>query len=253
MRRVLLLLAASVVLIGNGWAVWQSAQNRAEPRGGTLTLTERELPLQPMALESSVTLLRLNWRVDKTSGPDANAWHVPPAWLDTNKLVELGFDCRLPVTSPGAGKHYGSMPPRRVFLALEYRAEAPPEQSSKTRVRTGLILVDAGPDADRLRQRYPDREKHVICRGLVRVVLRDQSSLDGSTRDAKYLQGRIQGLTPAEVSVCVPENRLLTPLSRPGFEDENQPSAAPRFVARVRWGRNYEPWVDEVRPLEASP
>jgi hypothetical protein len=250
MRRVLLLVAAAVLLVANGWGIWQATKNRPEPRGGTLDLTERELPLQPMALESSVTVLRLNWSTSGRTDRRGDDRQGPPAWLDTNKLAELGFDCSLPLTDPKAPRHYASTPPRPVFLLLEYRASVSERASEPARAATGLIVVDAALDPDRLRQRYPDPQKHAICRGLVRITLSHHNS-QNSPPEQLYLQGWIQGLSPSEVSVPVPENRLLTRLPRPEFEDVGKPPKPPRFSARVRWGKNYEPWVDEVRPIES--
>jgi hypothetical protein len=203
-----------------------------------------------MALDSSVTILRLNWSTGGSTDRNDNARQASPKWMDANKLAELGFDCSVPLSSPKARKHYSSMPARRAFLALENLAGSSQNEAMQARPTTGLIVADAAWDAARLRQSYSDPGKHLICRGLVRVVLRDRNPQDGSLLQTPYLQGWIQGLSPSEVSVPLPKNRLLTQQPRPAFEDENKPLKLPRFSARVRWGKNHEPWVEEVRPLE---
>ncbi len=232
MRRLLLAAASLVVLVANGWGVWEAARNRTEPRGGRLQLDERDVPLQPIAWESSVTALRLNWRIE---GSVTERRH-PPAWLDTRKIIELGFDCSLLPSSPKARRHYTSMPARRVFLALEHQGD------------TGLMVLDAARDPDQLRARYPDLQKYIICRGFVGLTFRTHDQ-DGAPLSEPQLEAWVHGPSPPEIFVPKPTNRLLRTLHRVGFEEPQRPVAEPRYSARVSWGRNYEPWVDEVRAL----
>jgi hypothetical protein len=243
-RRILVLGAALVVLVANGWGVWQGARNRNDARGGTLRLSERELPLQAVALESSVTVLRLNWRTD---GSDTEP-RRPPAWLDARKLAALGFDCRLPLDSPQAQRHYSATPARPVFLALEFQAGTSEATPVPGRPDTGLVVVDAAADPQELRARHPDPQRHVVCRGLVRMTFRTRSA-DGVRPGTPRLEAWVNDLRPAEISVSKPTNRLLTALRRTVSEEESRPLGEPRFSAQVRWGTHYEPWVDDVRAL----
>lgn len=238
--------AALVVLVANGWGVWQAIQNRAAAEGGTLQLTERELPLQPVFLESSVTLLRLRWTADRSG----NQRFGPVSWLDQAKLSELGFDCTVPLDSPRARRHYSSMAGRRVFLALQYQGERV-WQSASQEPKTGLVVVDADRNPGRLRERYPDRTKYGICRGSVRLALRTHDN-DGALLSPPRLEGRVEDLLPSLVSVPRPENRLLTTFHRTAPEGERARETEPRFSARVHWGKNYDPWIDEVQPLMVS-
>lgn len=248
MRRPCIFGALLVVLVANGWGVWQSVQNRAEQRGGTLQLTERELRLEPVAFESSVTVLRLQWRTDSTR----DRRFGPAAWLDSTKLAGLGFDCTVAVDSPKASRHYASTPPRRVFLALEYQGDSSPGAAAPDRDKTGLVVIDADQNAERLRERYPDPAKHSICRGMVRIALTRRDADDGLLGTPR-LEGWVVGLLPSQVSVPRPTNRLLAGFLRTFEEAEKKSSGEPRFSARIRWGKNYEPWVDDIRPLGRSP
>ena len=105
-----------VVLLTNGWAVWQPTRNRAETFGGKFQLTEHELPLQHVALESSVTVLGLNWKTDRISERFG-----PAAWLNTNKLAALGI----------AAEHSNSFTPAG-RLSPENRKAASSERLSPT-------------------------------------------------------------------------------------------------------------------------
>jgi hypothetical protein len=244
MRRGLLVGAASLVLLANAWCVWQAARNRAEASGGALQLTGREVPPQANAFESSVTVLRLNWRTDESDPNRPRA----PAWLDTNKIAELGFDCSLPLSSPQAQRHYQSAPSRRVFLALEYQVETSAPTEKPGRANTRLVVVDADRDAQRLRERHPDPRRHIVCRGLVGLTLRRHDRA-GAPLSAPRLEARIEGICPSLLSVPKPANRLLLTPRRTGSHGETRPGDEPGFSALVRWGRNFEPWVDEIRPL----
>lgn len=241
MRRLCFSIASAVVVAVTGWSVLQNHQNRNEPTGGKLHLTDRELPLQSVGLESSVTVLRLNWdtrRVnDKRFGP--------AEWLSPEKLKDLGFDCRVPLASPRAKRHYSSMPPRRAYLALQYH-----EAQTAPGGRTGLQVVDAAREPRLLRDRFPDPARTVICRGLVRVGLRTHDQ-DHRPLATPELQGWIDSLVPAQVSVPRPANGLLVRFLRTSDPDGDEPVKQPRFSAVVHWGRNYEPWVEEV--VQVSP
>lgn len=248
MRRPCIFGALLVVLVANGWGVWQAVRNRAEQLGGTLQLTERELRLEPVAFESSVTVLRLQWRTDSTR----DRRFGPAVWLDSAKLAGLGFDCGVAADSPKAARHYASTPPRRVFLALEYQNDTAPGAAAQDKGKTGLMVIDANQNAERLRERYPDPAKHSICRGIVRIALTRRDA-DGVLLGTPRLEGWVVGLLPSQVSVPRPANRLLAGLLRPFEESAKSSAGEPRFSARIRWGKNYEPWVDDIRALGRSP
>jgi hypothetical protein len=247
-RRVLLAGAVGVVLAANVWGMLQAGRNQKAPRGGSLELTERELRLLPMAAESTATMLRLNWNVSGTGEEQ----HRSPDWLDRQRLIELGFDCSVAVTNPSARRHYTSLPSRPVYLAVEYAGEAWRKAGAKAQARSGLFVVDAASDADRLRERYPDVQRHIICRGLVRLSFRERDR-DGTSLSRPRVEGWIEGLRPGEVFVPLPYNRVLGRLSRPDFDTPpGSPLNEPRFAVRVSWGTNYEPWVEAVRLLNAG-
>ncbi len=249
MRKALLAAAAGVVLVANGWGVLQALRNRSEPSGGRLELTERELSLEPVALESTATILRLNWNV-LTSG---NEDYGPVPWLDVAKLTELGFDCRVPVSSPNARSHYTSLPPMPVFLVLEYEGDAWRNAPAKVKTKTRLYVVDAARDPHHLRGRYSDPQRHIICRGLARLHIREREMREGALLSTPRIEGRIQTVYPAQLLVPPPHNKALIPFRRNISDgpDQGLPTE-PRFVARVCWGAHYEPWVEEIRLLDPS-
>ena len=249
MRRVLLVAAAGVVLVANGWGLLQALRNQRSPRGGTLELTERELRLLPMTAESTATVLRLNWNV---SGAGDEEEDSPPGWLDTNRLANLGFDCSVPINSPQARRHYTSMPSRPVYLAVEYEGDAWRNAGAKAQARSHLFVVDTASEAQRLRERYPDPRRHLVCRGLVRLMFRERDR-NGNALSTPRVEGWVEALRPSMVFVPLQHARVLRGLSRPGFDEPAMRSPRePRFAVRVSWGANYEPRVEAVRLLNQT-
>lgn len=238
MRTVCLLGACLVVLLANGWTSWQARHNRQTSTGGQLLLTEREAPLEAVGGESSVTLARLKW----TTARLGDARFGPAAWLDSDKLAELGFDLSEPVESPRARRHYGSLPSRPVFLVLQCDPPAAGDNSAHSQLR----VIDAARDPATLRGRYPDPNRHAIVRGSVRIGLRRQEE-EGRPLPRADLVGWVVGLSPELISVPRPLNQALAPFRASPVEEENPPPSAPRYSVRVHWGHNYEPWVSEVR------
>lgn len=248
MRSALLLATAGIVLAANGWGIRQYLGNRTEPRGGTMELTERELHLEDVALESTVCVLRLKWNVLRTGEREDG----PVVWLNAVKLSELGFNCGLPLASPNARNHYSSMPARPVFLALEYEGEGWRKAGASSKGDSRLWIVDAARDPRQLRARYPGAQRYAIARGLVRLVFRDRENDDRPGLRTPRLEGEIEGVTPGGVFVPLPHSRVLQAFRRTNAGPEASRPSEPRFAVRLCWGANYEPLVEGIRLLPTS-
>ena len=249
MRRGLILTAAAVVLAANLSGVWQASRNRSEPRGGRLELTEEELHFEPAALESTAILLHLQWRVRREEADE----RVAPGWLDTAKLRELGFDCRMAVDSPGARGHYTSTAPRPAYLVLELAADSSTNATVEPKKLKRLEVVDAGPEPTRLRARYPDADRSAIVRGVVGLVYRDRDYRTNEKLPAPRLEGRIHSLSPGEIFVPRPYSQLLSSLRRDEAKAKEAQAKKQRFKATICWGTNYEPWIADLRLLAPAP
>jgi hypothetical protein len=100
------------------------------------------------------------------------------------------------------------------------------------RAGTRLFAVDVGRDPAALRQRYPDRARHVIMRSMVRAV--------DALGAPRVVRGAIVLLLPPQIYVPLPFADTLSGLG-------TKAAAAPRYVVTLRFGRNYEPWVTSIR------
>jgi len=243
MKRGLVLAAAGVVVAANVWALVSAWRNRSDAPGGTIELTERELPLPSLSGESTAIFLELEW--DSLSVTPDQPW--TPRWLDAAKLAELGFDCRLPVTHPEAREHYRSLPPRLVYVALEYAGETWQQAGSERKRKTRLFAVDAGLDPRRLRQQHADAARYVITRASVGVSFRERGNSAGESLAEPRLEGRLDTLVPNQLFVPRPHNRALEGLRRRDAPAHGEAENEPRYTVTVSWGKNYEPWVCSIR------
>ena len=260
MSRPGLLLVAAVVLVANAFVLVRVAQNRSATVQ-EMELTERELSLQFAGPENSGIGLVLNW-IDPTA-----PWYWPwgsgqpttqAGWLNEAKLRELGFDVSTPVNTPEADVKYSHVLPRDAFVVLQYegpeweawikKREQEAEQcpsnlpGSDPRRMSHLIAIDVGRDPTALRHRYPEKQRFLIVRGVVRLfyqkVWHEQQH---RLSDKGFLRGQIE-VTNREIHVPLPHASPLSSLPGNG-------SSAPRYVVTLRYGTRFEPWVAAVRRL----
>lgn len=245
MRILIVGMALLVVVAAHLNGLHQARQNRGEPRGGTLTLTEREVPLVFIPGDSTVTLLDLSWDV-LGSGPSYNR---RPDWLDGGKLAELGFAYSVPLTDPKAEAHYRSLLPREVYLVLEFEGEAWRKAPADRDRTTRLFVVDAGLDPARLRERYPEVSRHAIARGVVRLRYLHPGHREdgGEASEEPRLVGWIQNLVPSQVFVPRPHSDALAQFRKEDRERRRAGAhgreAEPRYSVVLSWGADYTPWV----------
>ncbi|HEY1029192.1 MAG TPA: DUF4824 family protein [Pseudomonas sp.] len=247
-------LGLGVVLLSNVLALGGVWYNRSGEPEARLLLSERELqPVHGGWLrdeDEGVLRLQLSWQ------RPGDGWQLP--WLDEAKLRELGF-------VPDAAD-LGRQPARKVWLVLEldgpvYRRQVEQARQSldaaEVELRAGpdsevlqqarderrlrlsyaqqqasrLMLVDAGVDAQRLRQRWPDRQRQVLLAGRIEP----------------YRHGDEGGYG---ANVRLENDRLSIPyayreLAR-GWAHSYERSAF-RAQVEVAFGRRHEPWVLGIR------
>jgi hypothetical protein len=270
-----LVLTVAVVLVTNVVLLALVARNRAGEPDATIELTERELRLTPGDTDNTGVSLTLSWSSPFDFGvPQATRY----PWFDQPKLESLGYDCRAPLADATTERHYRTQTilSRPAFIVLEYggeawqkmlereiaQAEQRRDASGNQRVetpesikkrtddalarRSRLVAVDAGPSADELRQRYPDRTRYIVTRGLVGLVYVPKSESTGPR-----LAGTVVSIFPD--IVYVPRD-LRTPgdvlSTKP--EQDDWPNTMlkrdPRYRVTLAYGHALEPRVVKVQP-----
>jgi len=236
--------AIAVVLLCNAVVLLEIARDRRDPPHAELWLTERELPILPPEPESSVLLLELRWN---------GGIQALEALFDEPRLRALGFDCSVPADSPEARAHYGRQPARAAWVVLENEGEGwerwrsgPAGGAPEAEHASRLFLVDAGPDPDVLRPRYPDGGRTVILPVHVQPVVRtdDASGTQRLTVLVNWEPAR-DVIVPARLRSAL-EPHLEPPTRVPIERSESE--SAPRYRARVRFGRRDLPRLEVVEP-----
>ena len=262
-RRHALLAGVALILLINAVAlagVWYNRSGEADSR---LALSERELGGMPAYLrrENSGLLLQLQWRMPGHWEEDGSR---SPRWLSEAQTRQLGFlipdaeDCQPRCRRQAArevlvvleldGPAYRDELRRqqeRVELARRALAALPEDKQLQQRLDyqsreldnlkrdTRLYAVDVGLDRDQLRQRYADRSRYAIVRGLVRPSRWGKPA---------QLRGHLSELSITRINVPQHWHRALAGL--PSLP-RNTP-AVPGYRIEVAFGQRLEPWIMAV-------
>jgi hypothetical protein len=261
MRRRLVIAAIVLVLAVNSLVLAGVAWNRAGEPQAELVLTERELA-PPYA----------HWPRKENSGIGLRISRAMQDydWLDRDKLVELGFD---PGSFDQRPRDRWRSVDREVWLVLEYDGAAFEAVLARQRERldrvrvdwasgkrevrevevaqqhlnhlamgsSRLMAIDAGRDRNALHARYPDRQRHAIVRGTVRM-----HAVQGPGDEVPEARARVVRLLPGQVHVPRRfHSELAVALEQPRVRTE----APPRYHATLRYGRRGEPWLTAIEAM----
>ncbi|MDH3286256.1 MAG: DUF4824 family protein [Betaproteobacteria bacterium] len=267
----------TLIALTNAIALGGVAWNRSGEPESRLTMTQRELQ-QPnhyrFDRDDGGMGLRLRWRV-LAADPLAVSYAYDrgaPEWMDTAKLASLGFDVSAPPAARRAGRRYERQLPKDALLVLELdgpafrkaleRARDRAEKEAAKAVQSGktgrgtparraaeflkqeqeknsrLFVVDAGPSAEALRAKYPDRTRYAIVRGKVRAYYNNRGKETG-------WMGYVQvGNTRVNVPLEFQKVIASAPSASPGAGVANREFAIDVLVA---FGKRLEPWIVAAR------
>ena len=236
-----LILASNAIALAGVW------YNRSGEPQAQLQLSEREIQLPYDSWlrgeENSGLRLQLAWR-------EADAtW----SWLDEAKLRELGFAPSdlgrsaerplwlvLELDGPSYRKQVErarvALASAQAAVAVQPKDETLRQQRDQRRLElrheqrqaTRLLLVDAGLDAEALRQAWPDRQRQVILAG----------------RLTPYRYGDMPHYS---ASVALESDRISVPKRyREAFAEwrlHTYDEKRPKVQVEVAFGRRHEPWL----------
>jgi hypothetical protein len=285
-KRRAFLAGALLILLTNAIALGGVTYNRGGQPTSTLVLTEREIGVSYRGRwfdeDNSGIDLALHWRVlpkqDESSSVRYYSWNNELHWLDDEAKRQLGYAAP-ERTAYDQGTRGWDPREREAFVVLEYDGNAhrlaldlarknleheralananPDEKEIQERFRAAqeqmrreesqesrLFVVDVGVDPDELRARYPDRSRYAV------VPARLDAYLSGPPHDRRVVV-RVVELSVETISVPHAFRKAVEPFL-PDVPTYSYPyeRRAPRFAVAVNWGRRFEPWVVEFRPLE---
>jgi hypothetical protein len=253
----------AVVLAGVAW-------NRAGQSESTLRLTERELPLvTPYADEPENTGMALRLKLNDES--------YSPAWLDAEKLRQLGFS--VPDVVVQHDEYTKKSLPRFAWAVLEFdgpawqaflaqeeaqidrsRLEADEgnaltqttqrlqEALARTRENgSRLVAVDVGQDAAALRARYADNTRYLITGAEVGVGVGRAPSPDDDDEAPMRVEGYLRVLID-RLHVQPRHRALMQSIVGDDRAEDRQWGSAwpPRYEVVLTYGRGHEPWVVDI-------
>jgi hypothetical protein len=96
--------------------------------------------------------------------------------------------------------------------------------------------VDAGPDAQALRAKYPDRTRYAIVKGKVRPTYQT-----GRGKEARWT-GYIDGIQNAQVNVPLEIRKAVESAPR-SIPSAGVQGGGPAFEVTVAFGKRFEPWI----------
>jgi hypothetical protein len=219
------------------------AWNRSGEARLVITLSERELPLQwPGTRDGEPQPLRLRVNYQPRFDPlDSRNW------LPESRLQELGFNLNIPSGDPRAVDAYDSVPPRLAWVAFEHdgpawrdierRQELLAAQNGAPRADATprLVPVDAAPDFETLRVRYPSG--HLILRGVIGVVYVPPGS------GGPLVHGTLRRIVPESIAVPADFHDVFGNPADAG-------QVRPRYEVEVAVGRLGLPYIRAARRLQ---
>ena len=255
-KNKLLIMLISFVLLINVWTLTSHVINRQAER--SLVLTQRELPISSGAIsdENSGMSLKLKYSVHKPGTEFVH--HLRPAWLDKNKMSELGFTNE----ELTGNRDFAPRVSKVVFWVLEFDGLAYQNylQDVKTQLRSQMLdggrdvnwlnkklqgihgeqsrlfVVDVGSDLKTLKQKYPKENKYLIVEGLVSTPWYQLNKNDG--------YGVLDGLLVSKIHLPLHLNRpLLTHL------DKSKSELKLQYDVRLNYGKLGWPWLSDLEIL----
>lgn len=277
-RKKLFLLALVLLLVVNAFVLNHVYRNRSGVPDAQVVLTEREVHLSSRNNhEDNGMSLNLVWRV--FSPPhDADYlsyWHCP-VWLNAQKLRELGFS----LSEKPSTMSYWNNVKKEVFIVLEINSplfqqelavkqndldkqqqqlqEDPENQKVRDQVQrlisdikhekaagSRLYAVDAGLDGEILRQRYSDRSKYLLFKGIISYYRVEH---DGAGEKKAVYRGYISSLNNNQIYVPRNQRIILEKFTRKPKNSQG----FPRYKIHLACGRLYEPWLVDVEPIKSD-
>ncbi|MFT7823311.1 MAG: DUF4824 family protein [Sulfurimonas sp.] len=204
-----------------------------------------------------------------------------PEWLTAEKLETLGYP--IDKIKREENRSYGYHTTKECFIVLEYDGDAyqealkraevhleekkqaledTPENAllkrdytmaqnrlkNKKKFEPRLYAIDAGNDAVILRERYPDRSKYIIAKGIIDAFYNVKQ---------KKIYGNFFSMSISNIHVPLEFRKILEPIMERKQsnmkKDRTYPMImqhAPRFKATIAYGKRFEPWIVSIEPIE---
>ena len=221
-----------LVVVVNLLILYRVYDNRTSTPDSVVTLTQRELSLPYSKFyedggyeHNKIRFFHINWRIYSTNGYYFNS----PTCLDSDKLKELGFDIDRYM------KNDQISIPRDAYVVLEVNSSLYKKeigiignhyQSSR------LYVIDAGIDRYELRDKFPQRDKYIILKGVINT----QYTYTEKKKDG--IKGYIESLSVTNIHIEQKYHKILLDL----FENKKSEQIV-EYKVKVAFGSRLEPYI----------
>lgn len=264
---VCLLVVVSIVVLAG------VAYNRSGEPDQTITITERELPLNSYSFyadrENTGLSVRLHWSTGDTY-PSLLYSYEPrenekTAWFNKAKLEAVGFECKLPLDDPRAELQYQKMLPRRTYAVLEYEGAAweswladsrtylaerekqiqmdPNSEEQLKQVRedfdrevrthTGLFVIDVANDPAALRMKYGKKNRCLILPATVRLRYFSSYVRADKKKEPPLIVGEVADILTDTIYVPKEHRAILEKLLRERLRKQKMSGVGSGYRERV--------------------
>lgn len=290
MKKYGLLAAIGMILLTNAFVFAGILYNRSGDPEAELQLTERELPFAHQQKENTGMFLKLEWKMPGFHAP--GFYNSKPSWFGKDILTNIGFRTDHSLQGTGYHSYYRHQLPRPAWIVLEFdgptweqwesdarqyiqekkskletetdesKQKAAQRQIDQVRhqliAHTRLFAIDAGPDPEALRQKYPDQHKYIISEGIVRINIGYYRNTDSTVKKGRaHLNGYIKEIMID--SIHVPNSfrgffqqnapkRYYSPYYLP--KDKSPQDLKPRYTVHLKYGKKYQPWISNIKSLK---
>jgi len=290
MKRYGLITAICLVLIVNVFVFAGVVYNRSGDPDSMIVLTEREARLIPGEKDNTGMFLELDWESagyyqydihrPQQSWLDGNK--LGELGFDVsfplNDTKASKFYRRSLLREAYIVLEYGGMP-WEIWLKknLDYQktlAEKFALENDNTKkealkknikrrerlplAKSRLFAIDAGNDPTQLRQKYPVRDRFIIVRGKIALTYYSGNYMpDKNKRNKPFLEGSIREVFSSKLFVPHSEREYLSNLKYRSYysyyyvpDDESDAKLKPRYEVELKFGKKFEAWISNIKPLQ---
>lgn len=276
--RVLFAIGFVILIVTNIVVLSGVVSNRSGTPETRITITETELQLPYRVHEENSGLtLRLVWRAlgQDEDYNNYNNWRSP-VWFSAKKLEELGFNIDKYLRSKDDVSFYKQPIPKEVFIVLENNGEPYREAVKRAEIvlekekdlfklnsedkrlhdnferaekrlkreritASRLFAIDAGLNPQRLREKYHDRTRFIITKGLVKPRY-------NYNKKRKEVSGYITKLSVASIHVPLKHRKIFDAILIQDKSKKNE-FRPPRYEVVLAYGSRFEPWIVSVQHM----
>lgn len=243
----LLSLAFLLIIVTNIFIMSNTYLNKLGEPTSSITLSQRELYIPYSSHdENSALSLKISYRMQSSLVYKSYMSSRKALWLDEQKLTDLGFTTnkkkevfyvlefngdayknQYKLCEENLEKETAKLKEEPDDEDIQYDFKHAKDELSREKNASRLFVVDAGLEYKKLRVLYPNKQKYIITKGLIRRTSKKKN-------EGVNVYGYLNGLSVTSLHV---EKKYKSKL-----KDRDT-----KFEAQLNYGSRYEPWIEGLK------